>query len=207
MNSSTDSLCTLLRAAAWLVLMAGLLTACTTAPTVKTTQTPQAEAIPETAKQRFQEALTLMHAGKAAAAEAVLRELTRDYPKLAGPYVNLGILHRRAGRLQEAEQALRQALALRADHAAAHNELGIVYREQGRFAEAEQAYRAALAADPDYALAHLNLGILLDIYLQRPAEALLHYRAYQKLQQETDKQVALWIIDLERRLQEEAEQP
>ena len=188
-------------ARACLLLACALLAACSTAPKVKTAPTAAPVEISEEARNRYQSALALMQAGKDDEAEAVLLALTRDFPDLAGPYVNLGILYGRAGHAEKAEQALRKALALRPDNAAAHNELGILYREQGRFEEARAAYQAALKADPKYAYAHLNLGILLDIYLQRPAEALPHYEAYQALQPRPDKTVALWIVDLKRRLE------
>ena len=186
-----------------LLLTAILLSACSTAPTVKTAPGAAAVEISEAARQRYQEALALMHGGQTKQAEAILLAMTRDYPRLAGPYVNLGIIYQRSGRAEAAEQALRKAIELRPSHAAAYNELGILYRESGRFDEAAEAYRQALKADPDYADAHLNLGILLDIYLQRPAEALAHYEAYQKLQAKEDKTVKLWIIDLKRRLEEQ----
>ncbi len=186
-----------------LILVALLLAACSTAPKVKTAPSAAPVEIGEEVRSRYQAALALMQAGKDEEAAAILQQMTRDYPRLAGPYVNLGILYSRGGRSEEAEQALRKAIALRPDNAAAHNALGILYRELGRFDEALAAYQAALKADPRYAYAHLNLGILLDIYLQRPAEALPHYEAYQALQARPDKTVALWIVDLKRRLEKE----
>lgn len=188
------------------VLAAGLLglllAACTTAPKVETTPAATAVEISEEAKTRYQQALALMNEDRLAEAEEILAAMTRDFPRLAGPYVNLGIIYGRSDRPQEAERALRKALELRPDNAAAYNELGILYRSLGRFADAEAAYRKALAVDSSYALAHLNLGILLDIYLQRPAAALPHYETYQQLLPKADKEVALWIIDLKRRLEE-----
>ncbi len=186
-----------------LLLATALLAACSTAPTVKTTPTAAPVEISEAAKQRYQEALSLMHSEQPAKAESILLQMTRDFPRLAGPYVNLGIIYSRSGRAKEAEQALRKAIELRPGNAAAYNELGILYRAKGRFEEAAEAYRQALKADPDYAFAHLNLGILLDIYLQRPQQALAHYQTYQKLQDKEDKEVKLWIIDLKRRLGEQ----
>ncbi len=183
-------------------LLAVLLAACATAPEVETTPTASPLEISEAAKQRYQEALALMDAGLLEQAQVILEEMTRDYPRLAGPHVNLGIIHRRSDRPVRAEQALRKAIELRGDNPAAYNELGILYRELGRFEEAEAAYREALKIDPRYGLAHLNLGILLDIYLQRPKEALTHYETYQGLQEKPDKEVALWIVDLKRRLDE-----
>lgn len=106
----------------------------------------------------------------------------------------------KAGRLEAAEQALSELVAAEPNFAAAQNNLGIVYRKRGEFSKAKVAYKAALNADPNNAKAHLNLGILYDVYLQKPSQALTHYQDYQKLSKESDKEVALWIADLERRL-------
>jgi len=75
----------------------------------------------------------------------------------------------------------------------------IALREQGDFPGAEAAYLAALGADPDHADTHRNLGILYDLYLGVPGRALHHYGRYQALTQATDRRVAGWIADLERR--------
>jgi tetratricopeptide (TPR) repeat protein len=82
--------------------------------------------------------------------------------------------------------------------------LGLAYRHAGRFALAERAYQDALAADPGYGPAMLNLGVLLDLYLQRPAEALAHYQAYQATLVEPDERTALWIREVELRAGDKA---
>jgi hypothetical protein len=43
----------------------------------------------------------------------------------------------------------------------------------------------------------LNLAVLLDLYLQRPAEALQQYEAYQAKLSQPDDRVAGWIRELE----------
>ncbi|MBU1191076.1 MAG: tetratricopeptide repeat protein [Gammaproteobacteria bacterium] len=89
--------------------------------------------------------------------------------------------------------------------AQAYNQLGILYRESGRFNEARAAYESALKINPDYALAQRNLGILLDIYLQQPQQALMHYRAYAQLAGAQDTEAALWVAELQQRLGVNAE--
>ena len=155
--------------------------------------------IPEAARVSYERALNAMRRGDVTEAELELEQLTLEYPDFAGPRVNLAIIYMDSGRDEAAQAALERALALNPAHAAAHNQLGILMRQQGKFLEAEQAYTDALAISPDYALAHYNLGVLLDLYLQRPEEALPHYERYQDLV-EGDDQVRKWIIDLKRRL-------
>jgi Flp pilus assembly protein TadD len=149
---------------------------------------------------QFRKGLSLMEAQLFDEAIDVFTELTTRRPALSGPWANLGIAHARLGDLEAAEHALRTAVKLRPDNAAAWNELGMVYRRAGRFEPARQAYAAAIAADPAYASAHRNLGILMDIYLQRPGEALAHYRDYDRLVGGGDEEVSRWIADLDRRL-------
>jgi tetratricopeptide (TPR) repeat protein len=138
--------------------------------------------------------------GDVVEAELRLKQFVLEYPHFVGAYVNLAILYERDNRHDDAHEALDLALAINPAHAPANNQLGILLRKEGRFAEAEQAYRRAIDADPEYALAHHNLGVLLDLYMQRPADALEHYQRYQDSLAEPDVAVARWIIDLRRRL-------
>ena len=158
------------------------------------------EAVPQAAMVAYQRALQAMASGDTTDAELELEHLILEYPDYAGPYVNLAILYRGNGDVEQAIEVLNRALGLDSEHPAANNQLGMLLRAQGQFADAEAAYLRAIAADPEYALAYYNLGILLDIYLQRPAEALQHYERYQDLTLEPDRSVAGWIIDLRRRL-------
>ncbi|HEX6995420.1 MAG TPA: tetratricopeptide repeat protein [Gammaproteobacteria bacterium] len=160
--------------------------------------------VPEDVLAAHAHAVELMRSGEDAAAAAELEAIVAAHPELPGPHVNLAILHRRAGRDDDARLALERALAIDPDHPEANNELGILLRERGEFEAAEAAYRRALAARPDYALALYNLGVLLDLYLQRPAEALECYEAYQRAAPEPDERVARWIVDLRRRVPEDA---
>lgn len=105
-----------------------------------------------------------------------------------------------AGNLEAARDTLQALVDQSPGLAAAQNNLGVVYRRLGEFEQAQTAYEAALEADPDNARAHRNLGILYDVYLQRPADALSHYERFQSLSDAQDKEVALWIADLKRRL-------
>lgn len=97
------------------------------------------------------------------------------------------------------EKALTAALNQNPLDAEAYNHLGIFYRNAGRFEDARKMYERGLGIDPQYRLIHLNMGILHDLYLRNPALALEHYRRYQLLSGGEDKQIKIWISDLERR--------
>ena len=103
--------------------------------------------------------------------------------------------------LEQAQQAFAQAIAANGKNLDAYNQLAVVKREQGDFAGAEGLYLQALEVWPQHAASHRNIGILYDLYLGQFDKALLHFESYQQLQQEPDRQIAGWIIDLKRRLQ------
>jgi tetratricopeptide (TPR) repeat protein len=84
--------------------------------------------------------------------------------------------------------------------AAAANREGVALRGQGEFAAARAAYERALAIDPACADAERNLAILLDLYLDDPAAALVHFERYQSLTQDSDREVTAWLVELRARI-------
>lgn len=160
----------------------------------------QPRKVPAAAREGMEIARKFYEAGDMAAAEEQLKKLTERWPELSGLWLNLGIVQSHIGDTEAAEASLRQAISVNDMNVFAWNELAALLRNAGRFDEALQCYQEALARWPDYADAHRNLGILFDLYLHQPEKALEHYRAAQALHEEPDKQLASWIIDLERRL-------
>lgn len=100
----------------------------------------------------------------------------------------------------DAERILRTESAKAPGDAAVLEALGLVLRHEGRFADAESVYREALGIDPDRTTTILNAAVLLDLYLDRPAEAVLLYERYQSLQQEPDTRVTQWLKDVRTRV-------
>lgn len=179
-----------------------LLAACSGMP-AKQASAPSAAVpatVPSGAQAQFENALELMRQKHYAEAATMLQTMTQTYPELSGPYLNLGIAYLRTDRTTEAEQAVRKALDLNPSNAQAYDLLGLIHREAGSFTAARQDYEQALKLDPLFADVHLNLAILLDLYLGQPQSALEHYERYQQLAGADDKQVALWIADLKKRL-------
>lgn len=187
---------------AWTLALLLVLVGCAgTGGPAPSRQAPEASAAVDPATARaFETGLAHMREQHYGQAVAVFQGLVEDQSALPGPYVNLGIAYARLDRPEEALAALQTAVQLDPDNAEAHNELGILYRESGRFEEARTHYEQALAARPDYAIAHRNLGILCDIYLQDLSCAADHYQRYQQLAAGGDKQAAMWLADIERRL-------
>lgn len=159
-------------------------------------ETPHLEA---EAVGNFKEAVFMMEHGEYDKAVDLLEAVIEQSPKVSAPYIDLGISYRHLGKLKEAEKYLKKALELVPGHPVASNEYGFLLRKSGRFAEARKIYEKSLAAFPDYEPVRKNLGILCDLYLRDPACALKQYEGYSKAMPE-DKQVRLWIADLQMRV-------
>lgn len=83
----------------------------------------------------------MVDAGQIDSAIEVLSGLTRDYPRMPQPFLQLAALHARKGNHHEAVTALQAALGLQTDPAPLQEQLGDLY-----LALAAQAYRSALDA-------------------------------------------------------------
>jgi Flp pilus assembly protein TadD len=146
----------------------------------------------------FDDARQALASGRIVEAERGFLALTKSNPELAGPYANLGLVHRQAGRPAEAVAALEKAVQLSPQRADLANQLGVAYRTAGAFAKAKASYERSIALDATYGSAVLNLGILYDLYLWDGARALELYDRYMQLEP-NDEQVKRWITDLRNR--------
>jgi Flp pilus assembly protein TadD len=152
-----------------------------------------------TVQRAFDTARAALAAGNTGEAERGFVALTKSNPDLAGPYANLGLIHRQAGKTAQALAALEKAVQLSPQRADVHNQLGITYRMTGDFAKAKASYERSISLDAAYAPAVLNLGILYDLYLWDGVQALELYDRYLQLTPGGDEQVQRWISDLRNR--------
>jgi Flp pilus assembly protein TadD len=149
----------------------------------------------------FERAIQSLELGQQDKAMDELRQIVSLAPNLSAPHNNLGILYKRKGLLDKAIEEYKQAIRIKPDYAEAHNNLGIAYREKGLFKEAEMAYREALRLKSDLVETHYNLGVLYELYLNRSAEAIQHYKDYLRLGGPKTQEVELWISVLQQKLQ------
>ena len=162
---------------------------------------PEPEAEPVDFYQQFYtEAVDSLKLGDTERALELLLQVSTDAPDKPYVFTNLGLAYFKLEKMDLAEQAFQEAISRNNRDSVAYNHLGILLRYQGQFEEARKRYQRAIAIDSDYAYAHLNLGILFDIYLQDLKLALKQYQKYQALTGEENKQVAGWIVDIQRRL-------
>lgn len=121
-------------------------------------------------------AAALAAAGRYADALAAYAALPADRVDGDVLQFNQGVLLLQLGRLDDAEKTL-SSLTMRGETAVAGSiALGVTLRSMGRFSQAEAAYRRALEQDPKNVTAHRNYGVLLDLYIQKPEDALVHYQ-------------------------------
>lgn len=156
--------------------------------------------INEKDEKKYQTALMLLEDGEHQGALELFKQVSVDYPKLSGSFINMGIISIKQRNFLEAESYFQQARNLRPDNAEIYNYLGIVYRQQGRFSDADNAYRKALELDKNMAKIYLNLAILNDLYLANYTEAERNYKKYQQLVPENEK-INAWLMDLSNRKQ------
>lgn len=159
--------------------------------------------VPAPAKREFATIKALMTEKKWAQAKGLLELMVETYPTLSGPYANLGIVHYQLKEYPEAEKALKFAIETNSLNFDAYAQLGLVLREQGRFKDAEATYLKALELWPHHLASAYNLGILYDLYMGQFQDALTYYTLSQKLIGDDDRQIKGWIIDLQRRMEEQ----
>jgi tetratricopeptide (TPR) repeat protein len=152
---------------------------------------------------RYQQAIALEKQGDKDKAKTILLSLSQSYPDLSGLWLHLAQLSGPDEGSQQ-QRYLQNAIEANPDNYFAHNRLAWYWRQSGEFSQALKHYDLALAAYPAFAEAHLNKAILNDLYLGNKQEAMQGYVLFQALVaqsgQPADKQVAGWIIDLQRQL-------
>ena len=156
-----------------------------------------APSVPVTARGKadFDRAVGFMRAGNNTEAELEFKQVALQFPQIAAPYVNLGILYRKTGRLDQSEAALKTAVERNNGSAVAWTELGATQRLRGEFPDAAASYEKAIADDPNFAPAYRNLGVVTDLFLGDPERALTAFEKYKELTGE-EKPVSGWIAEL-----------
>lgn len=160
----------------------------------------QPGSVPGPAKLEYQKIKGLMAAKKWKESLGLLNLMTETYPKLSGPYVNLGIVYQKLGEPKKAEKAFKFAIETNSKNFDAYTQLGVLYRELGRFPDAETIYKNALSIWPHHLASTKNLGILYDLYMGRFEEAMSYYELSLNIAGGEDRQLKGWIADLKRRM-------
>jgi Tfp pilus assembly protein PilF len=185
-----------IRSIIFVLISGSFLAACQSLPLTDT-------AADDTAKTLYIQANESLKAGETDLAIQQFEQLLEIDPSAKHAYTNLGLLYMHKENSQSAKQAFLNAIERDKNDAVAYNHLAVIQRQQGMFQQALSNYKNAIDADPEYANAHLNLGILLDIYLQELPEALEQYKQYQRLTDNSNKDVDKWLADIKRRIDQQ----
>ncbi|NVJ50203.1 MAG: tetratricopeptide repeat protein [Gammaproteobacteria bacterium] len=161
------------------------------------------ESLPSGLQRLLTQARTAFENEQHEQAVTLLNQANSEYPDLPQADVNLAIVYMHQEQYDAANRALESALMRRANYAPALNLQGVLFRIDGQFAAARATYEQAINVEPNYANAYLNLAILADLYLQNYTLALSAFESYLALVKE-DEKVTNWVIDLKRRMSEEA---
>ncbi|TNE79427.1 MAG: tetratricopeptide repeat protein [Gammaproteobacteria bacterium] len=161
--------------------------------------TQQVTPVPAAAKAAFADARAKRENGDLRMARKGFRAMTKEFPTLSGPWVQLAGLSEQREKPEKAREYYHKALEVNPNNVNAYIEQAMFERRQGEFDNARDAYLAALQVWKDYPEAHLNLAILYDLYMNLPEEAQPHYEAYDFLTGKTDERVANWLIEIRRR--------
>ena len=143
--------------ALWIVFLASgscLLLAAQSAPT-RTAGAPSAAAI-----EAFQAATEGMRAGRIEEAIAGFAQVTREAPRFAEAYLNLGLALAQVSRSEEAAAALEKAISLKPGLRGAHLFLAISTYKLNRLDEAAAAIRKETLLDPQAGQAWMWQGII-----------------------------------------------
>lgn len=154
--------------------------------------------VAEKGSEEMLKAIALLEEKNYRQAEANFEEIAKVRPDIAEAHFNLGWVKFQLGKFSEVGTHVANGLKLKPAEISAYLLLGLAEREAGQFGNAEVTYRAAMGIAPKDDRIQLNLGILLDLYMQRPDEALVYYKAYQDLQKEPNPKVKGWIAGMER---------
>ncbi len=111
--------------------------------------------------QRLQQAISSIHNGQVAQAEAEIQAVTREAPQRADAWGLLGLVAHQRGQHAQAIELMQRAITLDPNTAAFHSNLGIVYASTGDRVREEACYRRALQCAPHDLASLTNLGTLL----------------------------------------------
>ena len=98
---------------------------------------------PNDPQMRFWQAFMLDHMGQTAEALKIYQALNQDYPELAEPHNNLGVIYAAQGDYPRAKVAVEAALRANPNYAAAHENMGDLMVQMAR-----QSYERSLNIEP-----------------------------------------------------------
>jgi len=151
------------------------------------------------AKAAFLNAQSALKRGDTKSARSLFLAMTKKYPELSGPWVQLASISESKGDTKDAINKYKMAIKVNPHNLNAYAALALLQRQSGQFIDAEGTYIDALNVWKDFPEAHLNLAVLYDLYINDPESAQKHYEAYYFLTGKKDEKVRKWLVEVKRR--------
>jgi len=151
------------------------------------------------AKAAFLNAQSTLKRGDTKSAKSLFVAMTKKYPELSGPWVQLATIAESKGDTKDAINKYKMAIKVNRSNLNAYAALALLQRQSGQFMDAEGTYIDALNVWKDFPEAHLNLAVLYDLYINDPVSAQKHYEAYYFLTGKKDEKVRKWLVEVKRR--------
>ncbi|MEM9102312.1 MAG: tetratricopeptide repeat protein [Pseudomonadota bacterium] len=157
------------------------------------------EQISATAVRQYLNAKKILKSNQSQTAKNIVEKLTKEYPKLSGPWALLGDIYAKNNESQKVIEAYQQGIKVNPDNVNIYIKLAKYLRRQGQYEAAKSTYVDALMLWKDFPEAHLNIAVLYDVYMNEPLKAQRHMEAYQFLTEGTNKKVNRWLQELIKR--------
>ena len=142
------------------------------------------ELAPDSARERVNYGLALLHAGKADQGTAELERAQKQDPKIPHTWFNLGIAFKKEGNYDRAVRQFEGMLRLVPEEPVSHYNLGVLYKLMGKRAESLKEFETAARLNPNLAGPHFQL---YNAYRQaaRAADAARELQTFQDLKKLT----------------------
>src|SRR5580658_10760410 len=139
---------------------------------------------PDSARERVNYGLALLHAGKTEEGAAELQRAQKQDPKIPHTWFNLGITYKKEGNYDQAARQFEGMLRLAPEEPVSHYNLGVLYKLMGKRSESLKEFETASRLNPNLAGPHFQL---YNAYRQagRAADAARELQTFQELKKLT----------------------
>jgi tetratricopeptide (TPR) repeat protein len=139
---------------------------------------------PDSARERVNYGLALLHAGKTEEGAAELQRAQKQDPKIPHTWFNLGITFKKEGNYDQAARQFEGMLRLAPEEPVSHYNLGVLYKLMGKRSESLKEFETASRLNPNLAGPHFQL---YNAYRQagRSADAARELQTFQELKKLT----------------------
>jgi|SRR5690554_5464385 len=182
-----------------LVLATLLISGCSLFGTKSKLNDSSSQPVSQALSVAFTQGLLLLEKEQFEKAEKHWQNTAVQWSQYPGVWSNLAISQWHLNKFKEAEVSSNKAIEINPEFCPARKIHALLQKEQGLFLEAIENYKAAAQCSPNDPDIPYNMGIIYDLYLQDVELALDYYTKAQRLLNEENETLAMWITDLQNR--------